>query len=375
MEPMIRVARSADWEVTRRCDSRCSHCISRLHHPRLSGELDGAGALQVVERLAEAGIHAVHLYGGEPLVRPDLLPLLRACDERGIHTSMTTNGRSLDAEVAAALGSLLHFQGMTVSFEDIREREQDAVRGPGAHCSALACLRAMTTHAPDVPLTVAWTLTRPALEALHPAEIASFFAAYGVRQVVIQDLAVPPGASGPLRALDYGGERWESFLRRLFHPAVALPIPVIYPLKPLVVDYLDRTYGYQLPLMRYGCKAMSSRIRVLPDGRVLPCSATIGWDSALRTYLEASPSLVDMPLDELLQLEPYQRFARIKRERTDPVMEPCGACKYAYFRCNPCVLGRLSGEAKVVRNCQWVMRAAARPARRRQVAASAQVSP
>lgn len=354
MEGMVRVSRTVDWEITSGCDSRCTHCISRLHHPRLARDLDRAQARTLVDRFARAGVRAVHLFGGEPLTREDLPDLLAALDRRGIRTSLTTNGQTLDEDRIRQLAALEHFHGLTVSFEDIREDEQDAVRGRGSHARAVAAQREVRDIAPQLPLTVAWTLNGPALRDLHPVEITGYFAGHGVQRIVVQDLAVPADAPHGLRALDYGPDLWKRWLERLFDPSQRLHIPVVYPLKPKVIDHLRRVHGYDIPLMRYGCNAMSCRIRVLPDGRVLPCSAVIGWEEALTEYLDCSPSLVDVPLDTLLEHEPYQRFAAIKRQRTDPMMEPCRSCEYAYFRCNPCVVGRLTGVAKVVRNCAWV---------------------
>ena len=378
MGPLIRVARSVDWEVTRRCGGHCAHCISRVHHPRLRPDLDEAGARGVVARLVEADIHGVHFLGGEPLARPDLPALLRACDDGGIATSLTTSGAGLTGPFAFLLSRLQLCRGVSISFEDTREREQDAIRGRGAFQRALAALDPQRCWAPSVPVTVAWTLTRPALESVHPRDMARYFAERGADRIVIQDLAVPADAPERLRQLDYDAGPWSRFLGRLFDPGFSAPIPVVYPLKPLVVDHLNRTQGTDLPILRYGCNAMSCRVRVLPDGRVLPCSAVIGWETALRDYLDCSPSLGECGLDEILALEAFQRFARTKRRRGDPVLEPCGECPFAYTRCNPCVVARLTGERRSARGCAWVMRERSHPGRWKvppRVAAAAQEVP
>ncbi|WP_442681497.1 GTP 3',8-cyclase MoaA [Sphingomonas sp. ASY06-1R] len=95
--------------VTDRCDLRCRYCMSEhmtfLPRDQLMGRSEISA---IVERFIARGVRKVRITGGEPLVRRDILELLR---DLGAHVGMgleeltlTTNGTQL-ARYAAGLRS------------------------------------------------------------------------------------------------------------------------------------------------------------------------------------------------------------------------------------------------------------------------------
>ncbi len=355
MAPLISLERRLDWELTKQCDLRCIHCISRMFHRHVPRELDEDEALRVVERCAEGGVTQVHFYGGEPAVRPDLPAILSRCDELGLTASFSTNGTRLGPELLGTWASLRRRRPVWVSFEDVRQAAADAIRGEGTFRAACRGARQLAEAGGEVGFVAAFTLTRPALSELEPAEILGFFAELGARHVVFQDLAVPADARPGLARLAYDGDLWLSFLERLHDPGLDRPIPFTYQLKPLVIEHLNRRLGLDLPVVYYGCNALSTVLRLLPDGTLLPCSAAVGWTDLLRRYVNEAPKLHQMDLADLLATELYTGFTACKVQReVDPQMEPCRTCHLAFRKCNPCVFGRMTGQAHRIETCAWV---------------------
>jgi MoaA/NifB/PqqE/SkfB family radical SAM enzyme len=354
----ISFERRLDWELTKRCNLRCAHCISRSFHEHVPDELDADGALRIVDRCVEGGISQVHFFGGEPTTRPDFTALLRRCDELGISTSFNTSGTDLGAPLLETWSALRHRRPAWVSFEDVREHAQDAIRGAGSFHQGRAGAARLAEASGDEGFVVAFTVTRPALAELHPRDVLESFGELGARHVVFQDLAVPRDAPPRLTRLAFDGALWLAFLERLFDPAFNPPLAFTYRLKPLVLEHLNRRLGVELPVPYTGCHAVSTELRLLPGGTVLPCSAAVGWTGALRRFIDETPTLVDLPLDELLALEPYRCFCEHKNVRhVDPRMEPCRACHLAWTKCNPCVFGRMLDEEHTVQTCAWVREA------------------
>ena len=86
--------------VTDRCNLRCAYCMPAAGvdwKPR-QDLLSLAEIVEVVQVAAELGMRKVRLTGGEPLVRPDLVALVRAISHiDGIEEiSLTTNGMLLE---------------------------------------------------------------------------------------------------------------------------------------------------------------------------------------------------------------------------------------------------------------------------------------
>src|SRR5262245_31417750 len=78
--------------VTRRCNMSCGHC-SVESGPHVKGEPSEAELLDCVRQAAAAGVRAIQITGGEPMLREKVVHrLLSECRRLGISTAMTTNG-------------------------------------------------------------------------------------------------------------------------------------------------------------------------------------------------------------------------------------------------------------------------------------------
>jgi len=91
--------------LTEVCNMACTYCVTSLSdHRRIPDELSADQMLKLVRMLKEhAGIEKVRLTGGEPLLYPNLIPVISGIREMGIgNIGMTTNGQLL-AKKAKAL--------------------------------------------------------------------------------------------------------------------------------------------------------------------------------------------------------------------------------------------------------------------------------
>ncbi len=81
--------------VTDRCNLDCSYCTeydNSRPHPKLED------LKKWIKKIRDLGTMRIALVGGEPLVHPDIIELVRYCRELGFATSLTTNGFLLTRE-------------------------------------------------------------------------------------------------------------------------------------------------------------------------------------------------------------------------------------------------------------------------------------
>jgi len=128
------------WNATRTCNLNCSHCYSDARPRACPGELTTAEACAMIEDLAQFGVPALLLAGGEPLMRADLLELIAYARDRGLRLVLLTNGTLVTAAVAARL------KRSGVGYVDISLKgfnpARDRFRGElGAQEAALAGIR------------------------------------------------------------------------------------------------------------------------------------------------------------------------------------------------------------------------------------------
>ena len=71
-------------ELTHRCPLRCPYCSNPLELDRRSGELDTATWQRVLTEAAALGVLHVHLSGGEPTARNDIVEITKTCATLGL---------------------------------------------------------------------------------------------------------------------------------------------------------------------------------------------------------------------------------------------------------------------------------------------------
>jgi len=115
------------WNVTRRCNLKCVHCYSQSEDRTYGGELTFEEGKALIDDLAEFGSPVMLFSGGEPLIRPDILDLIRHAAARGMRAVVSTNGTLINRELAEKLKEIgLSYVGISL---DGLERVHDAFRG------------------------------------------------------------------------------------------------------------------------------------------------------------------------------------------------------------------------------------------------------
>jgi len=115
------------WNVTRRCNLRCVHCYSQSEDRNYRGELSFDQGKALIEDLAEFGSPVILFSGGEPLIRPDIMDLIRYAAGKALRAVVSTNGTFITAKLAAQLKEIgLSYVGISL---DGLEEVHDSFRG------------------------------------------------------------------------------------------------------------------------------------------------------------------------------------------------------------------------------------------------------
>lgn len=113
--------------LTWRCTSKCQSCTAWKRPSDPASELTSEQWLDVGRQLLDRGVESIELYGGDVLLRKNVVfPLVRLLDEGGCHVHMPTNSNLLDAPTAQVLAA--HLYQMYLSTDGINDTH-DALRG------------------------------------------------------------------------------------------------------------------------------------------------------------------------------------------------------------------------------------------------------
>jgi radical SAM protein with 4Fe4S-binding SPASM domain len=226
--------------LTNECNLACTHC----YRPT-----DGAFRLSLddVRRTCKSlPLSSVNLGTGENGLHPEFIPIVEHLVGRGIRTSLTTNGYTVQVMPDPLLTSLREVE---FSFDFPTPQEQDSFRGPGSWHMAMRALERCRSLGVDVTIITVMMRTNysrlPEVACLASKSGANF--RVNVYQPVKSDAF----------SLSYE-EFWEGW-RRLFHIA-----GVVSTTEPIVNAMLGLN-------SLSGCACGRRTIRVTPKRRIIPC--------------------------------------------------------------------------------------------------------
>jgi PqqA peptide cyclase len=291
-------------ELTHRCPLRCPYCSNPLELDRRSAELDTATWKRVFSEASTLGILHVHLSGGEPTARQDIVDLTAHCATTGLYTNLITSGIGpaggrLDALSEAGLD---HVQ---LSIQAADRANGDRIGGlAGAHEAKFAFAKRVVEL--GLPLTVNAVIHRGNI-----GEVGT-----------IIELAVAMQAKRvEIAHTQYYG--WAQVNRAALMPtraeadaSIALVDAARERLKgQIVIDLVLPDYYSAYP--KPCCGGWGRRtLNVTPLGRVLPCHAA-----------ETIPGLEFWSVQDHSLAEIWREAPAFNAFRgTDWMPEPCRSC-------------------------------------------------
>jgi len=313
-------------ELTHRCPLGCPYCSNPLALEPRSDELDTATWARVFREAVSLGVLQVHLSGGEPAARRDLVEITAAAHQASLYTNLITSAVGLTPKTLAALAEagLDHVQ---ISIQDSEAASADRIAG---YEGAFARKRALASEVVwlNLPLTVNTVVHRANIER--------------VTEMVEQ--AIELGASRvEIAHVQYYG--WALKNRASLMPTrdqVERAVGQIEALRArhsgvIVIDAVVPDYHARYPKPCLGGWGRRS-LNVTPSGKVLPCHAA-----------ETIPELEfwsvrEHTLSEIWEVSPAFRAFR----GTDWMQEPCASCprRFEDFGGCRCQAFALTGDAR-----------------------------
>ena len=255
--------------ITGYCNLRCQGC--RYGRDFMVGQQLGWELVKgVLDDAKAAGIYKVRLYGGEPLLHPDLARMVAYCRELGLVPGVTTNSVALASKIDELYGAGL--RDISMGFYGLGEAYDAYTQRPGRSSlmeSGVAAVR--SRYGNQVDMQINWLLRRQTcnLESLH--EAFAFAMRYGTKlQVDLVHYSLPYFTEGPDRYLQFRPEDrpaidtvvGELLKLQAAHPNVIRHTPQAIRAMP---DWLLLGPGMKVP-----CTAREM-LWVGPDGTVQLC--------------------------------------------------------------------------------------------------------
>ena len=291
-------------ELTHRCPLGCPYCSNPVALDRRSDELDIHTWARVFREAAALGILQVHISGGEPAARRDLVEIIAAAHAAPIYTNLITSGIGLTNETLSTLADagLDHVQ---ISIQDSDAAAADYIAGYKGAYERKNALAAEVVRL-GLPLTINMVVHRANIDRIE--DMVAYALRLGARRVEIAHVQY------------YG---WAIENRAALMPTlgqVEFALAIVQVLRDryhgrIVIDAVIPDYYARFPKPCVGGWGRRS-LNVTPSGRVLPCHAA-EMISGLEFW-----SVRDHSLEEIWRASPAFNAFR----GTEWMKAPCMGC-------------------------------------------------
>lgn len=315
------------WRCTFACDSNCVHCTSSGKSPA-QGELDTVDAKKIVDQVSDFSATFFGVTGGQPFLREDLFEVLDYATQKGLCTSIITDGRLLDEEKFRKI--VKNQTRISISI-DGKQETNDAIRGKGAYKAAISSIE---RFAAEKLLNVLVYTFANAGEVTNVNEadmrhVLDLARKYGARWVVFHGMIPYSNDKSTLKA-DPTPVQYEWLCNKLYdltqeyagNPAINVYIPFYARVaKQRGMPDFDKWYnGFFLGRCFFG-KFMS----IAENGDAIPCS----YNDAYRVG-----NIKNKSIREIWEEMQNSEFFKKAQDKTQ-IKGKCGVCEYKQL-CGGC---------------------------------------
>jgi radical SAM protein with 4Fe4S-binding SPASM domain len=251
------------WNITRKCNLKCSHCYINADNNELCNELTTEEAKQLIDQISEVSRPLLILSGGEPLLRRDVFELIRYGAGKGLRMGLGSNGALIDDSVAKNLKAA-GVKTVSISLDSSIPQKHDDFRGvEGSWRKAICAIKALREK--GVLVQVNTTVTRQNLGEID--EIMSLAERLGVENFHLFFL-VPTGRGAKLT--DISPSMYENMIRSTFANVAKHKLNVRPSCAPQFMR-IAKDMGLDMRQWIRGCIAGLYYCRVYPNGDITPC--------------------------------------------------------------------------------------------------------
>ena len=135
--------KTAAVHITYKCNKDCIYCYNKEHRDSIdSSTLSTSEWRSIFNKLFDAGIRDITITGGEPMLRLDIIDMLKKMNLSDVKLAMITNASLIDEKNIVLLDEL--FSSVTISIDSSSQETADMLRGVGTYGSVLKAMKLLS---------------------------------------------------------------------------------------------------------------------------------------------------------------------------------------------------------------------------------------
>jgi len=263
------------WEVTQKCNLKCIHCRADASPDKKEGNLiKGKDAFRLIDELSEMECPTLALTGGEPLLREDIIDIVKYATSKKLKVRIQSNGTLLTENMADQLkdaGILSFGIGLDGSNAYINDKIRNRV---GSFNKAIGAIKILKKR--NIKVHVEFTITKinlndlsQTLDLLEGLGVDTFLA----RAAIFTGRASPDNSLFRLSGLEY-----KNFLKQLNQERQKRKMilnsqdPLYHLIDQSLKDKLEKYGDIHSGKILSGCTAGLNMVHIRSNGEVGVCT-------------------------------------------------------------------------------------------------------
>ncbi|MCX8131611.1 MAG: radical SAM protein [Clostridia bacterium] len=299
-------------ETTSQCNLRCKHCYLSAADIQ-KNELTTDEIIDIVHQLSPPSI--VALSGGEPLMRPDVIPLLHKFSEEGYRCSLLTNATLVDIGTAREIKKARRTT-VQVSLESFDKEIHEKIRGEHTFDKTMEGICNLV----EVGCRVRLSFTPTKLNVHTFEDYVEQCRELGIRAIHV--CTYTPQGRGDKNKSSLRLDHHQLFDFQVLLKKLSKRIQILGDL-PSMLD-INRV-GY-----RWDCCPLAGNIHITSDGTIYPC------EICCDEYFKIG-NIRNMTLKEALESDMMCMMRKNSRERINIIPE-CASCIWRHMCGGGCMV-------------------------------------
>lgn len=323
------------WDITGRCNLNCKHCQAAAFYKkeRLKGrkELTTEEVFQVVDKLKEAKVRRIGILGGEPMMRKDLLIILKYMYDNGFDVTLNSNLTLLNEDDIEEI--FKYCQSVFVSIDGTNSVEHERLRGEETFEKTIKNIKKMVRKKGKKTVQISYVINR------------YNYRTTGDIYPLMKELQVDTCLVDMVHKVGNADANWEEIgltksqsIEAVTNLITSWDYSSDIMLVPRMYTNRFRDYLYDISGIRLDDKLVwdapgKTSLYILSDGTLLP-THFLAYSDYEKGFI--SKSLKDYSINEIISEDNFAEFLRMyDKKLPKEYYEPCKTCEYCGKQCNP----------------------------------------
>ncbi len=272
------------WHITNLCHLHCEHCYQDEFSTKR--DLDWSGFKKISDNLLNTVKEwnrkaCIHVTGGEPLLKPEVIPLLDHLDRQSAveELGIITNGLLMDRERTRTLSDFPKLRKIKISLDGADAETNDAIRSRGTFEKVMQNL-SLIRKEKRFEIILMFTVMKKNFKSLP--FLFKLCQESGIDALIIERF-IPLGKGRGIRNEVLRKEEWNEMIRMLFHFfLIEGEENSIFPYQAFQISF----NGEEPELLGAPCVIGVDGLCIMPEGDVFPCRRfPVSIGNLLRTPL------------------------------------------------------------------------------------------